>query len=353
MLGYIFDKPGDPLERIVQRFLAHWLRQIRKRSRLESLLTALDTADDVHRNVPRARMMLEPLQNLPSVETGHVDVERNRVGPVFVRRRQSAVTIEADDSLESLLARHPEQNLREVRVVLDDEHRSIARIYRLVIILDHVLSSAPFRNGRRCCCRRCRSSARRSWPPRRIRRYPRRPHLIIDDLRANGFGLRTIAKREEQRERAALAGSALYPDLTAKKSRDLTTDRQTQACAAELAAGRSVSLLERLEYQPLLVRSDADPGIRDRERDHATGVVERRLQEAAVRLRLTNRKRYAPLMSEFECVRQKVAQDLLHALSVGIDGRWHLRMHGDRKAQSPLRCDRTEASLERRVELGD
>ena len=50
-----------------------------------------------------------------------------------------------------------------------------------------------------------------------------------------------------------LPGVALDVDLAAEQARDLAADREAQAGAAVLAAGRAVGLLERLEDQLLLV----------------------------------------------------------------------------------------------------
>ena len=114
-------KLADARERLVERLLRDRLLEVGERARLETLLPLADARDDVHRNVPRLRMMLEPVEHRPAVHARHVDVERDGVRLERVRELEPGLAVERDESLESLLARHLEQNLREVRVVLDDE----------------------------------------------------------------------------------------------------------------------------------------------------------------------------------------------------------------------------------------
>ena len=55
---------------------------------------------------------------------------------------------------------------------------------------------------------------------------------------------------------------AVDAQVAAEQAGDLAADREAEAGAAVLAAGRAVGLLERLEDQPLLVLRDADAGVR-------------------------------------------------------------------------------------------
>src|SRR5215204_1914513 len=103
MLRHVLDECRDFRERLVKSFLGYRLRQISHRAGLETLLPTLDSADDVNWYVTGARMMLEPLQHLPSIKARHVDVERDRIGAILVRRGEPAVTIETHDSLEALV----------------------------------------------------------------------------------------------------------------------------------------------------------------------------------------------------------------------------------------------------------
>src|SRR6185312_4864962 len=112
--------------------------------------------------------------------------------------------------------------------------------------------------------------------------------------------------RYEERERTALARRALDANLAAEQARDLAADRQAEAGAAVLAAGRAVGLLERLEDELLLVARNADAGVAHLERHDALGAIERAAGELARRLRRMNRERDAALRRELEGVGEQV-----------------------------------------------
>ena len=75
------------------------------------------------------------------------------------------------------------------------------------------------------------------------------------------------------------------PDLAAEQLGNFAADRQAEAGAAVLAAGRAVGLLERFEDDLVLVRRDADAGVFDLERDDVGGAIERRRGPAIQPLR--------------------------------------------------------------------
>jgi len=77
--------------------------------------------------------------------------------------------------------------------------------------------------------------------------------------RADGL----ISGRERDIEGAALAWGAGQPDRTAMQGNQLPGDGQSQARAAELAGGRAVKLVELVEDAGMILRCDADAGIRD------------------------------------------------------------------------------------------
>ena len=135
-LHLLIDELRDVLERVVQRFARDRLLQIRDRAGLQSGLTLAHAADDVHRDVSRVRMVLEPIEHRPPVDPRQIDVERDRVGFVRVRDAETRVALERDESLESLIARHVEQDLGEVRVVLDDEDDAVAGIEDVAIVVE-------------------------------------------------------------------------------------------------------------------------------------------------------------------------------------------------------------------------
>src|ERR1700674_1467814 len=79
---------------------------------------------------------------------------------------------------------------------------------------------------------------------------------------------RDVARRQEQRERAALALRTLDAYLAAEEAGDLTTDGKAEARSTVFAAGGSVCLRECLENQFLFVPGDSHTGICNRERDN-------------------------------------------------------------------------------------
>src|SRR5215510_10389635 len=56
---------------------------------------------------------------------------------------------------------------------------------------------------------------------------------------------------------------------------DLPADREAKSCAAVFAAGRTVSLLERLEDHPLFFKRDADTGVDYPKGEYLVGFIER------------------------------------------------------------------------------
>src|SRR5205814_10465111 len=87
---------------------------------------------------------------------------------------------------------------------------------------------------------------------------------------------RLLGQRQIEHEGAARSGDALDRDLAAEQCRQLAADGQPEAGAAEATTGRAVRLLERLEDDLLLVRGNADAGVRDDEGDHLRGRSEER-----------------------------------------------------------------------------
>src|SRR6185369_10691390 len=99
--------------------------------------------------------------------------------------------------------------------------------------------------------------------------------LLIPGLRLLGGA--GILQRQIKREGAALADRAAELDFTAQEARELAADGETEAGAADLAAGRGVGLLERFEDDLLLLGRDADAGIGDFEGDHGRGAAQGRV----------------------------------------------------------------------------
>src|SRR5438270_11300824 len=79
---------------------------------------------------------------------------------------------------------------------------------------------------------------------------------------------------QKQSEGAALADGAGQTDFAAKETGDFTADRQAKTGPAVFAAGAAIGLMEGLEDDLLLIRRNADAGIRYGEGDHVPGVIQ-------------------------------------------------------------------------------
>src|SRR5205823_167779 len=132
---------------------------------------------------------------------------------------------------------------------------------------------------------------------------------------------------------------------TAEKACDFTANREAEPGSAELAAGRPIALLERLEHHPLAVDGDTDAGVDDRERDHLIGLVERCLVASPALLRGNDPKRHAALLGELHGVGEQVPEYLLQPLRVGVDG-WRERgVQLNSEVESLLLRDLAEVAL--------
>ena len=153
------------------RLLGDGLLEVRDRARAERVLAAVRARDDVHGDVPRARVALEALEQRPAVDDRQRHVEHDRVGPVLAGEREPAVAAERDEPLEAALARDPEQRAREVGVVLDDQDDPVAGVEPVAVVLD--LARARAAPGRPRSPR-ARSSSSAQAPARRqpARRCP-------------------------------------------------------------------------------------------------------------------------------------------------------------------------------------
>ena len=129
-----------------------------------------------------SRMVLEPVEHAPAVHARHVDVERDGVGMECVRELEAGVAVERDEALEALLARHVEQDLREVRLVLDDEHDAVAGLDLFAIVLE--------RRGQRHARRGHRRDERRG----RFRRSARARALDADSTSIASRGVIGVAR---------------------------------------------------------------------------------------------------------------------------------------------------------------
>ena len=226
---------------------------------LQAALTFFRYRDDVNRNVPRVLGVLQPIEHAPAIHAGQFDIERDRRGTVLSGESKAGITARRDDGFKAALARHFHHDPGEIQVVFDDEQGSIAGFeIRPVVIHDVIHDERHFRFGL-------------------MHRHRRR--RFFGDLCTGMHSpplvhIRRVGQRQIQCERAAIADHTLEPDLSAQQRRDLAADVETEAGSAVLARDRSVCLLERFEYDLVLVGGNADSRIHDRERHNAVGIVE-------------------------------------------------------------------------------
>ena len=126
-------------ERVAQRFLGGRLGQEVDGAEPESPLPVLLDRDDVHRDVARRRIVLEPVQNRPAIGVGQPQVQRHRGRLVLARQRQRPVGALRHQPLEPAVARQVQQDLREVGVVLRDEEDAVTLLDGAPVVADRAL----------------------------------------------------------------------------------------------------------------------------------------------------------------------------------------------------------------------
>ncbi len=60
--------------------------------------------DDVHRDVARAGVVLQPIEHVPAVEARQIEIERDRVGAMLARHLQADVAAHRGQHAEVVLA---------------------------------------------------------------------------------------------------------------------------------------------------------------------------------------------------------------------------------------------------------
>ena len=297
------DEAGNRGEGLLERFAFDRLGQVRHRPEPHAAVRLFEQRDDVHRDVPRRRVVLEPIEHRPAVHDRQVDVEGDRVRLVVPRHRQADVAARRRQALESFLVRHVLQDVHERQVVLDDQHDAIAVADRVAIVLDVALGDQRLVDPVH--------GALGGDPGGHFAALIHRPGRIE-------LGRRVDA-RQVEREAAARADLAGQPDLAAQQPRDFPADRQPEAGAAVLPAGGAVGLLERLEDDAVLLGRNADAGVGHPEGDHRRGGVQGALVGSPALLRDLDVQRHRARVGELQGVREQVLQHLLQPLRIGLD----------------------------------
>ena len=216
------------------------------------------------RDVPRTRVVLESVEDRPTVHVRQMQVQRDRPRQIFMRQRECRRAVGRGENLEARLASSGAQDARRGVVLLYDQQRAVIQHDRIPIILDgrrkqyHLLSLLNRTVGFADTDSHSRSRSRSS-PAARLGRHC----------------FRRVVHRQIERERAAAVELAANTDLAAQQPRDFAADRQSQAGTAVLAAGCHVHLLEGLKDDLLLVERDADAGVAHGEGQHALCTVQR------------------------------------------------------------------------------
>ena len=106
------------------------LGQERERAARQAVLAILVERDDLHRDVPRLRILLQLAEHGPAEHVGQEDVERHRGRPVLARQRQRVGAARRDQHLEAAVVGEVDEHPRVVRIVLDDQQRRLAGLRR-------------------------------------------------------------------------------------------------------------------------------------------------------------------------------------------------------------------------------
>ena len=98
------------------------------------MLPVLVEGDDLHRNVPRRRILLELAQHGPSEHVGQEHVERHGGRLVLACERQRVGAAHRHQDLEPGVVSQIGQYSGVMRIVLDDQQCRVARLqYRPVV----------------------------------------------------------------------------------------------------------------------------------------------------------------------------------------------------------------------------
>ena len=264
------------------------------------MLTLLLDRQNLHRDVPRRGVELQAVEHRPAEHVGEEHIERNRGRQVLARQRQRGRAAIGDDALEAAIAGQAEQHPRVVRVVLDNQQCLVAGFDAIAVVDDdfslrdrqHRQRGDPLAGG--------------------VADAPGRHR--------DGSGRACVHERQVEREGAPLAGHADEPNLAAEQRRELAADRQSEAGAAVLPAGSGVGLLERLEDQPLLLRSDANASVGDLDGDRRWRKPQHRVIRRPSSRHLLDAHLDLSMSRELERVREQVLQDLLETLRVAGEG---------------------------------
>src|SRR5262249_11686664 len=140
----------DPRDRGFETLRGRRLAQERERASREPVLTIFVERDDLHRDVPRFRILLQLVEDGPAEHIRQEHIDRHRSGPLLPRYRTRIDATSRHDDFESCVAGAVDDDACVMRIVLDDEERWIAGLDVFAVVLDDfdcTLRSAGGREG--------------------------------------------------------------------------------------------------------------------------------------------------------------------------------------------------------------
>ena len=163
--------------------------------------------DDLHRNVPGGRILLELAQYRPAKHVRQENIERYGGRMMGARQRERIRAQMRDQHLEALILRQFNHDARIMRIVLDNQYDAVVR-REVGPIIDDLLD----------------------WPldQARLRRYAMAGRLrAVRGRRRSQRSAAKIRERQVQRKSAACAGRAAQLNFSTQQIGEFAADRQT------------------------------------------------------------------------------------------------------------------------------
>ena len=175
----------------------------------QRVLAVLVERDDLHRDVPRQRVLLELAQHRPAQHVGQEHVERHRGRLELLGQIERIGAAHRHQHLEALVAREIHQHARVVRIVLDDQQDGVAGLDFQPVVGDLLGPAA-------------RAGTASAGSPAGI------DGRIVRRGAPAAVGRADIFQRQIEHEGAALAGRAAQLDFAAEQVRQLAADGEAQ-----------------------------------------------------------------------------------------------------------------------------
>ena len=116
----------DARQRLVDAFARGRLVDEGEGAAGKPVLAILVERDDLHRNMPGQRVLLELAQHVPAQHVGQEHVERDRGRLILLGEIERIVAAHRQQRLEALVAGQIDQDAGVMRIVLDDEQDGVA-----------------------------------------------------------------------------------------------------------------------------------------------------------------------------------------------------------------------------------